>query len=181
MIETLLQQGWGTAAACLVGAIALLAALRSSLHRVELALREKLALVLAAAGLATAGIASQSLTQQDAASLANDAATAAADHPFAIAGVVFAGALAVVLMALVFWIRFWVRTAIRMAMLGTFLVLTAVWCIARFVLADYFDAWAGTSFGPAAWQAMLDGSGVAFIVLLVWSMIRKRPPRDKGL
>lgn len=181
MIETLLQQGWGTAAACLVGAIALLAALRSSLHRVELALKEKLALVLAAGGLATAGIASQSLTHQDATNLANHAAEAAAGHPFAIAGVVFACALAVVLVALVFWIRFWVRTAIRMAMLGTFLVFTGAWCVARFILADYFDAWAGTSFGPVAWQAMLDGSGVAFIVLLVWSMIRKRPPRDKNV
>lgn len=179
MIESLLQQGWGTAAACLVGAIALLAALRTSLHRVELALKEKLVVVLAAGGLATAGIASQALTRQDATNLANHAAEAAADHPFAIAGVVFACALAIVVMAIVWWIRFWVRTAIRMAMLGTFLGLTGLWCIARFLLAAHFDTWAGTHFGIAAWQAMLDGSGVAFIVLLVWSMVRRKPPSEK--
>ena len=176
-LEPLLREGWPTAAACLIGAIAILAGLRSALHRTELALRDKLVVVLAAGGLATAGIAPQLIDRPD--RMVSSVADAAADHPLAIAGGVFAIALAFSAAVVVWWVRYWVRTMIRLAMLCAFLATLAVWCLARFLLAGFFDAWAGTALGEEGWRAILDGGGVATIVLTVLWLLRARPPREK--
>lgn len=176
-LEPLLREGWPTAAACLLGAIAILAGLRSALHRTELALRDKLVVVLAAGGLATAGIAPQ--LASDPGALASGVAGVASEHPLAIAGAVFAIALAFVAAVLVWWVRYWVRTMIRLAMLGVFLAVLATWALARFLLVGFFDAWTGAHLGPAGWQTVLDGAGVATIVLTVLWLLRARPPREK--
>lgn len=176
-LEPLLREGWPTAAACLLGAIAMLAGLRSALHRTELALRDKLVVVLAAGGLATAGIGSQLVS--DPGRLASHAADAAADHPLALAGVVFAAALAFVAAVLVWWIRYWVRTMVRLAMLAGFLGLVGAWVLARFFLVGFLDGWTGTSLGEAGWRAVFDGAGVTTIVLGVLFLLRARPPREK--
>lgn len=175
-LEPLLREGWPTVAACLLGAIAMLAGLRSALHRTELALRDKLVVVLAAGGLATAGIAPQLIDGPGA--MASSAAAAAA-HPLAIAGAVFALALTLVAAVIVWWVRYWVRTMIRLAMLCVFLTTLAAWALARFFLAGFLDAWLGTSLGEAGWRACLDGAGVATVVLSVLFLLRARPPREK--
>ncbi len=176
-LEPLLREGWPTAAACLIGAIAILAGLRSALHRTELALRDKLVVVLAAGGLATAGIAPQLIDRPD--EMLATAAGAAADHPLAIAGGVFAIALAFIAAIVVWWVRYWVRTMVRLAMLGAFLATLAAWCVARFLLAGFFDGWVGTALGEAGWRAVFDGAGVSMIVLTVLWLLRARPPREK--
>lgn len=185
MLDALVREGWMTAAACLAGAIAILAGLRSALHRTELALRDRLVVVVMAGGLATAGIGSQLVRREQALELAGQAGDvalgAASDHPLVVAGVVFAGLLAMVVSALVWWIRFWVRTVLRMMMLGAFLFAVLLWCVARFVLVGYFDGWSGLELGPEGWRAMLDGSGVTLIVLTVLSMLRTKPPPVKNV
>ena len=176
-LEPLLREGWPTAAACLLGAIAMLAGLRSALHRTELALRDKLVVVLAAGGLATAGIGSQLVS--DPGRLVSHAADAASDHPLALAGAVFVGALVFVVSLLVWWVRYWVRTMMRLAMLGGFLALVVLWCVARFLLVGWLDAWTGASLGEPGWRAVFDGAGIATIVLGVLFLLRSRPPREK--
>ncbi|MBX7193054.1 MAG: hypothetical protein K1X94_13390 [Sandaracinaceae bacterium] len=175
-LEPLLREGWPTAAACLLGAIAMLAGLRSALHRTELALRDKLVVVLAAGGLATAGIAPQLLSRPD--QMASTVAGIASDHPLAIAGAVFAVALGFVAIVLAWWVRYWVRTMIRMAMLGAFLLTIAAWCLARFLLVGFFDGWSGAHLGAEGWRAILDGGGVASLVLGVLWLLRARPPKE---
>lgn len=176
-LEPLLREGWPTAAACLLGAIAMLAGLRSALHRTELALRDKLVVVLAAGGLATAGIGPQLVS--DPGRLASHAADAASAHPLALAGAVFVGALAFVAVVLVWWVRYWVRTMLRLAMLCGFLVLVAGWCVARFLLVGWLDGWTGTALGEEGWRAVFDGAGVTTLVLGVMFLLRARPPREK--
>jgi len=179
VLEQLLQEGWTTAAACLLGALALLAGLRRAIQRTELALRDKLVVVLAAAGLTTAGVGSQLIERPG--ELADHALGAAAEHPFALAGAVFAIVLALVAMALVWWVRFWVRTLLRLAMLSVFLSALASWCLARFLLVGWLDGWTGLTLGAAGWRALLDGSDVTVLVLGVLWLLRARPPREKEL
>lgn len=176
-LEPLLREGWTTAAACLFGAMAVLAGLRSALHRTELALRDKLVVVLVAGALATAGIAPQLISSPDA--MASGALDLASAHPLVLAGAVLAAALGLVAMLLVWWVRYWVRTMIRLVMLGAFLVAIGLWCLARFLLVGFFDGWSGAHLGVEGWGAILDGAGVATIVLTVLWLLRARPPKER--
>jgi hypothetical protein len=178
VLAQLLSQGWTTTAACLVGALALLAGLRRAIQRAELALRDKLVVLLAAGGLTTAGVGARLVERpaEHAEQLVGLAADAAAEHPYAIAGAVVAAALAMIVVALVWWVRFWVRTMLRLAMLASFLAAVASWLVARFLLADWADAWTGLALGGDGWRALLDGGGVATLVLGVLWLLRTPPP-----
>ena len=171
--EWFLESGWGTTAACLAGAIALLAALRSALGRAELALREKLLIVVAAGGLATLGVTLPFLTAAD----AERAAELARSRPDLLLGAVVVVALVVLALAILAWIRFLFRTAMRMALAAALPGIAGGWAVARFVLAAYFDGWAGTHLGEAGWRTLLDVAGVAFIVLLASRTLRGAPAR----
>lgn len=184
MLAELLSQGWTTTAACLVGALALLAGLRRAIQRAELALRDKLVVLLGAGGLATVGVGSRLVERPE--QLAGLAADAAAEHPHALAGAVIAAVLGAIVVALVWWVRFWVRTLLRLALLAALLLAVACWCLTRFVLADWLDGWTGLAgtalaFGPDGWRALLDGGGVASLVLGMLWLLRSPPPREKEL
>lgn len=172
-----LADGWTTTAACLAGALVLVAGLRRAMHRAELALRDKLVVVLAAGGLTTAGIAAGVPPHE----LVDHAAGVVSDHPLAIAGAVVALALVMVLATLLWWVRFWARTALRLVALVGCLALVALWCAARLLLAPFLDGWTGLALGEPGWRALLDGSGVATLVLGVLWILRSPPPRDKEL
>lgn len=176
-LELLLRDGWPTAAACLLGSIALLAGLRSALHRTELALRDKLVVVLAAGGLATAGIAPQLLSSPQA--MAAQLGTLASEHPLALAGAALALALAFIAVLLAWWVRFWVRTMLRFVTLCAFVIALSVWAVARFFFADLFDAWSGLTLGADGWRALLDGAGVTAIVVAVLRLLRAGPPKER--
>jgi hypothetical protein len=172
-----LAEGWTTTAVCLAGAAVLLAALRRAVQRAELALRDKLLVVLAAGGLATAGVGASMPPDE----LARQVVSAASGHPLVVAGAIVAIALGTVVVSILWWIRFWVRTVLRILALGVCLGLVALWCVARFALAPGLDAWTGASLGTSGWHALLDGGGVAAVVALVVGLLRSPPPRGKEL
>jgi hypothetical protein len=49
------------------------------------------------------------------------------------------------------------------------------------LLAPFLDGWTGLALGEPGWRALLDGSGVATLVLGVLWILRSPPPRDKEL
>jgi hypothetical protein len=113
--------------------------------------------------------------------MASGALDLASAHPLVLAGAVLAAALGLVAMLLVWWVRYWVRTMIRLVMLGAFLVAIGLWCLARFLLVGFFDGWSGAHLGVEGWGAILDGAGVATIVLTVLWLLRARPPKEREL
>ncbi len=172
-----LAEGWTTTAACLAGAVVLLAALRRAVRRAELALRDKLVVVLAAGGLATAGVGASVPPDE----LARQLMGAVSEHPLVVAGAIIAVAVGTVIVSILWWVRFWVRTLLRLLALGAGLGLVALWCVVRFALAPWLDSWTGASLGTSGWQALLDGVGVAAVVALVLGLLRSPPPRAKEL
>lgn len=176
--QSLLREGWATTAACLAGALVLLAGLRRAARRAEVAIRDRLFVLLAAAGVAAAGLTPALQASPEA--LASEASSIYAEHPYTLAGILAAVAIAFVISAVVWWVRFWVKTMLRLAMLGAFLLAVLLFAIARLALVPHFDGLFGTSLGVGAWSALLDGGGVAAIVIVVLSLLGVRPSRSRA-
>ncbi len=175
--ERWIDDGWLTALVCVAGALALLAGLRRAIQRAEIALRDRLFVLLVAGGLVLAGVA-PSLEASPGRLLEETEAIARA-HPFTIAGIAFAVAIVLVATLVALWVRFWVRTLLRLSMLGAFVVLVFAWAIARFALVGDLDAWTSLALGERAWRAILDGVGVGFVVVTVLRLLGIRPSAPK--